>query len=83
METAAPRHPRVSKRVQRALEGALTIVWLGGTIVLLEVLHTGLWGPIVLLAVVVAVETAFVAWNDGHLPGAERPAGDRGAPPAP
>ena len=70
VETGSPRHPRASKNVKRTLEVVLTIVWLGGMTFLLEVLHTGLLGPIVLLVVVVVVETAFTVWNDGHLPGA-------------
>ena len=68
METASPKHPRVSKKVQRGVEVVLTVIWLGGTSFLLEVRHTGWWGPIVLLVVVVLVEVAFVVWNEGHLP---------------
>jgi hypothetical protein len=49
----------------------MTVVWLAGAAFLLEVLETGLWGPIVLLLVVVAIETAFIVWNDGHWPGAK------------
>jgi hypothetical protein len=62
----------VSKKVQHGLEVALTIIWLGGTIFLLEVLDTGWLGPIILLIVVVLVEVAFVVWNEGHLPGAKK-----------
>jgi hypothetical protein len=62
----------VSKKVQRGVEVVLTVIWLGGTSFLLEVMHTGWWGPIVLLVVVVLVEVAFVAWNEGHLPGAKK-----------
>ena len=50
----------------------MTVIWLGGTNFLLEVMHTGWWGPIVLLVVVVLVEVAFVVWNEGHLPGARK-----------
>jgi hypothetical protein len=73
METASPKHPRVSKNVRHGLEVVLTVIWLGGTSFLVEVMHTGLWGPIVLLVVVVLVEVAFVVWNEGHLPGPRRP----------
>jgi hypothetical protein len=62
----------VSKNVQRGVEVVLTVIWLGGTSFLLEVMHTGLWGPIVLLVVAVLAEGAFVAWNEGHLPGAKK-----------
>ena len=41
METASPKHPRVSKKVQRGVEVVLTVIWLGGTSFLLEVMHTG------------------------------------------
>ena len=72
METASPKHPRVSKNVQRGVEVVLTVIWLGGTSFLLEVRHTGWWGPIVLFVVLVLLEVAFVAWNEGHLPGARK-----------
>jgi hypothetical protein len=55
----------------------LTVIWLGGTSFLLGVMHTGLSGPIVLLVVVVLVEVAFVAWNEGHLPGAKKAAEEK------
>ena len=41
MVTASPKHPRVSKKVQRVLEAVLTVIWLGGTSFLLEVLTPG------------------------------------------
>ena len=72
METASPKYPRVSKNVLHGLEVVLTVIWLGGTSFLLEVMHTGWWGPIVLLVVVVLVEVAFVVRNEGHLPGAKK-----------
>jgi hypothetical protein len=73
MENASPKHPRVSKNVQRGVEVVLTVIWLGGTSFLLEVVHTGWWGPVVLLVLVVLLEVAFVVWNEGHLPGPRRP----------
>ena len=71
METASPKYPRVSKKVQRGVEVVLTVIWLGGTSFLLEVRHTGWWGPIVLLVVVVLLDVAFEVWNKG-LPGAKK-----------
>ena len=70
MESASPKHPRVSKKVQRRLEVVLTVLWLGGTTVLLEVMHTGWLGPLILLVVVVLIDVAFAVWNDGW-PGAK------------
>jgi hypothetical protein len=69
VETASPKHPRLSKGVQRGFEVVLSTLWLGGTAFLLDVVHTGLWGPIVLLIGVVVAELLFVRWNDGHWPG--------------
>ena len=77
METASPKHPRVSKKVQRGVEVVLTVIWLGGTSFLLEVMHTGWWGPIILLVVVVLLDVAFEVWNDGHLPGAKKAAEEK------
>ena len=71
VETDPPRHPRVSPKVKRGLGAALTLIWLSGTTYLLEVLHTGLWGPIVLLVVVGVAELLFMRWNDGHWPGVD------------
>jgi hypothetical protein len=34
--------------------------------------HTGWWGPVVLLVLVVVLEVVFVVWNEGHLPGAKK-----------
>lgn len=53
------------------LELVLTGIWLGGTAYLMEVLHTGLWGPIMLLAVVIVVELAFLRRHDGHWQGSD------------
>lgn len=75
METASPRHPRVSKKVQHGVEAVLTVVWLGGTALLLEVLHTGWLAPIFLLIFVVLVEVVFEIWNQGGLPGAKKTGG--------
>jgi hypothetical protein len=71
VKTDASRHPRVSPKTKRLLEAVLTAIWLGGTAYLVEVLHTGLWGPIALLVVVVVAEVAFLRWSDGHWPGSE------------
>jgi hypothetical protein len=76
MTTASPKHPRVSKGAQRAVEAVLTVIWLGGTSVLLEVMHTGWWGPIILLAVVVLLDVAFEVWNKG-LPGTRKATNDK------
>ena len=76
METASPKYPRVSKNVQRGVEVVLTVIWLGGTSFLLEVTHTGWWGPIVLLVVVVLLDVAFEVWNKG-LPGAKKAAEEK------
>jgi hypothetical protein len=65
VKSDSPKHPRVSKRVERVVEIALTILWLGGTALLLEVMHTGWSEPIILLLVVVVLEVVFVVWNHG------------------
>ncbi len=74
MERDAPTYPRTSKKFQHVLEVVLTIIWLGGTSFLLEEMDTGWMGPIILLAVLVVVEVAFVAWNEGLLSRAKRAA---------
>ena len=59
------RYPRVSKHVEHRVEIVLSILWLGGSAFLREVLHTGWTGPILLLIVVVLLEVGFVVWNRG------------------
>ena len=71
VEKEAPRYPRVSPKTKRVLGWGLTGIWLGGTTYLLEELHTGLWGPVALLAAVGAAELAFGRWNNGHWPGSD------------
>jgi hypothetical protein len=66
------RYPRVSKEVERVFEVVLTVIWLGGTLLFLEVMDTGWREPIVLLVGVVLVEVVFIVWNEGHLPKARR-----------
>jgi hypothetical protein len=68
------RYPRVSKKVERALEVVLTVVWLGGTALFIEVMDTGWLEPVILLVVVVLVEVVFVVWNEGHLSKTKRAA---------
>jgi hypothetical protein len=63
------KYPRVSKRVKRGFDGALTVVWLAGVAVMLEVLHTSLWWPAAWLVLVGVVELLFIRWNEGHWPG--------------
>ena len=71
VQREAPKYPRVSPKTKRVFGWVLTGIWLGGTPYLLEELHTGLWGPIALLAAVGAVELAFSRWNNGHWPGSD------------
>jgi hypothetical protein len=66
--------------VKRTVEVAMTIIWLSGTVLLLEVFKTGWWGPVILLVVVVLIDVAFIVWNEGHLPGAKRANGEDAAP---
>jgi hypothetical protein len=72
VEPEASTYPRVSKKVSHGLEIVLTVIWLGGTAFFLDVLDTGWLGPIILLAFVVVIETAFVVWNEGHLSKAKK-----------
>jgi hypothetical protein len=59
----------------------LTGIWLVGLVVLMDVLHTGWWAPIALLAVVVVAELVFLRWNEGRWP-VGTSAGNRDEPSA-
>ena len=74
MEIQSAKHPRVSRSVEHWVEIALTIIWVGGGAYLLEVMHTGWVGPVVLLVVVVLIEVAFLVWNYGSLGAARKAA---------
>jgi hypothetical protein len=63
------KYPRVSKRVKRVFDGALTVIWLTGAAVMFEYLHLSLWWLVAWLAFVGVVELLFVRWNEGQWPG--------------
>ena len=73
MTTGGTTYPRLSRTARRWFEVALAVVWLGGMVVLLEVVHAPWWWAVVLLGAVIVVELAFVRWNEGRWPSADEP----------
>lgn len=73
MTTGSTTYPRLSRTGRRWFEVGLTVVWLGGTALLLEVVQASWWWAVALLAVVILVELAFVRWNEGRWPTVDEP----------
>ncbi|MCB2178041.1 MAG: hypothetical protein KQH57_19710 [Actinomycetales bacterium] len=55
----------MSKSAERGVEIVLAVLWLAGSVYLLEVQHARWSELIILLVAVVVLEVVFVIWNRG------------------